>query len=514
MTEQATGTPHISTGTTRRAREAQVLPRFLSCLLRLDGVLVAILSLGVLLLGLRSVADPDISWHLRNAAYLVRAHSWIRQDMYAYTTLGMPWIDHEWLAELPFYAAFRAWGTNGLSLLTLLLIESIILGTFMLARKAANSTKAAWVVVMAGTFLCTISFGPRTLLFGWVCLIGELLLIDRFERHRVAAKREKMLWLLPPLFLVWINLHGSWLIGTTLLLVYILCGCVSMSAGALEQRRWNRAELRTLCAIFGSSVAALFINPYGWELVAYPFDLAFRQKLNVAHIQEWQPLDLQSARGRILLTLLAFSFVAQLVRRRRWAPYQVAFVLIGTFAAFTHARFLFLAAILALPLLARDIPWPRTEQPGKPQLFLHAALLLLLLVSGTRLARARAASVREAEGYPVKALPFLRTWHPEGRVFNDFLWGGYLELYAPNVPVFIDSRVDIFERSGVLRDYIDVIDLKNSLAVLNKDGIRYVLFSRDSSLAYFLEQSPAWKIDYQDKTTILFERNDLPRAAR
>ena len=87
-------------------------------------------------------------------------------------------------------------------------------------------------------------------------------------------------------------------------------------------------------------------------------------------------------------------------------------------------------------------------------------------------------------------------------------------MFAPNLPIFIDSRVDIFERRGVFQDYLDVLELKKTLAVLEKDKIRYVLFSRDSSLAYFLEQLPAWKIDYQDKTTILFERNDLLRAAR
>jgi asparagine N-glycosylation enzyme membrane subunit Stt3 len=59
--------------------------------------------LGVLLVGAvyvfanRSIADPDIWWHLRNAEFLVQHGSMIRHDMYSFTASGAPWINHEWL---------------------------------------------------------------------------------------------------------------------------------------------------------------------------------------------------------------------------------------------------------------------------------------------------------------------------------------------------------------------------------------------------------------------------------
>lgn len=59
------------------------------------------------------IADPDIWWHLRNAQYLLESHHFIRADMYSYTVLGQPWINHEWLAELPYYLAWKAWGLPG-----------------------------------------------------------------------------------------------------------------------------------------------------------------------------------------------------------------------------------------------------------------------------------------------------------------------------------------------------------------------------------------------------------------
>lgn len=72
--------------------------------------------------------------------------------------------------------------------------------------------------------------------------------------------------------------------------------------------------------------------------------------------------------------------------------------------------------------------------------------------------------------------------------------------------MFVDSRVDIFERNGVFLDYLNAQKLRGSLAILDKYSIRYVLFERKAALSYLLEHTPGWKIDYQDPTTILFER--------
>src|SRR5687767_2876109 len=58
-------------------------------------------------LGNSGVADPDIWWHLRNAEYLDTTHQFIRTDMYSYTVPGTPWLNHEWLSELPYYFGWK-----------------------------------------------------------------------------------------------------------------------------------------------------------------------------------------------------------------------------------------------------------------------------------------------------------------------------------------------------------------------------------------------------------------------
>ena len=69
------------------------------------------------------------------------------------------------------------------------------------------------------------------------------------------------------------------------------------------------------------------------------------------------------------------------------------------------------------------------------------------------------------------------------------------------------ARVDIFEYSGIFADYLDIMGLKNSLQLLRKHNIRYVLFAREKPLTYLLRNSADWKVIYQDKVTVLFERS-------
>ena len=464
-------------------------------------LLAAALAVVVYYLVPRSIADPDIWWHLRNAEYLVRTHSFIRRDMYSFTAFGAPWMNHEWLAELPFYFAWRWLGTAGLYAAVLCAVEAILFGVFYLALRSSGNTKSALLVAMVAAALSTVSYGPRTLLFGWVCLIVELLIFERMRRDEAA------IWGLPVLFLVWVNTHGSWLIGMVLFFVFVVCGSLNFRMGFVENTAWPRATTRKLSIAYLLSLCALFINPYGWRLVAYPFNLAFHQKLNIANVEEWRSLDFHTPRGRILLVCLALLFLFQLIRPRKWRLWELAFAFIGIYSAFTYTRFLFLAGILVMPVLAKSIPWPEQRGAKRAKPLIHMAFLFLLacMVVGRSRDIAKTSATDE-QHYPVQAQAFLSGFHPDGKVFNDYLWGGYLIWNDRQIPVFVDSRVDIFEYNGTFKDYLDIAHLHDSLALLNKHHIRYVLFEKDTPLVYMLKNTGAWKTDFEDQTSVLLER--------
>ncbi|HTU52199.1 MAG TPA: hypothetical protein VMF56_16535 [Acidobacteriaceae bacterium] len=465
-------------------------------------LLAVLFALVVFLAIPKKIADPDIGWHLRNAQIQLQTRAFLHRDLYSFTTTGKPWMDHEWLAEIPFYLAWRALGPRGIYLVTVVAIEIILLGILGLACLESGSIKAAFVVCFAAMFLASVSFGPRTLLFGWMFLVLELGLLAEFRRGR------DFLWALPFVFLLWINAHGSWIIGLVVLAVVAISGCVEGTWGSIEATRWTRPQAHKLAWVSLLSTLALFVNPYGWRLTLYPFDLAFHQKLNIASVDEWRSLDFHSPRGKIVLAIMAGAILLQLVRRRRWRLDEVLLLLIGTYAALTYSRFLFLAAILIVPLMAKGLASAMPYYADRDKPCLNAAIMLGALITVVLLFPSNQQLIdRGSTIYPdAAAQKYLQNFHPRGNVFNDYLWGGYLIWNVRQVPVFIDSRMDVFERNGVLADYLHAIRIEDSLQILDKYSIQYVLFENHRPMTYLLRHTPGWKVDFQDKSTILFER--------
>ena len=206
--------------------------------------------------------DPDIWWHLRNARFLLANHRLPNVDTYSFTVAGHPWLNHEWLAEVPYYLAWRAFGLQGVQILMVVLIEAIFLGVFYLCYQRSRRSKASALACWLALVLGTVNFGPRTILFGYACLVPLLIILERFR-----SRGQGPLWLLPPLFCLWINLHGSWTLGMFILGIFIASGLAGGRWGAVEATRWTRAERRRLIAAFAFSCAALFVNPYGYRLV-------------------------------------------------------------------------------------------------------------------------------------------------------------------------------------------------------------------------------------------------------
>jgi hypothetical protein len=457
----------------------------------------------------RSMADSDIWWHLRDAQLQLSSHSFLTHDLFSFTAAGSPWMDHEWLAELPFYAAFHLIGINGIYFTTLLTIEVIFIGLFYLTYSQSKSIAASSIATILGICLSTVSFGPRTLLYGWVLLVVELLILARSQRH------PKIVWALPAVFAIWVNTHGSWLIGIVVFAIFIAANSFTVSKGCIENRAASAPQIKRLLVCWFASVAALFLNPYGWRLVSYPFDLAFRQKLNVANVEEWKSLDFHTPRGRIMFLCLALLFLFQLMRSRKWGLFELGLTAMGLYAGFTYSRFLFLIAILVMPALARSMAPPALAPRRGLSPLIAGALAFLLTCCIVGRVRHPGPDVTQNDArFPNKALPYLAHFQPKGRVFNEFLWGGFLVWNDPQIPVFIDSRVDIFEYNGTLRDYLDIIRPKSSIELFNKYDIQYVLFEKDAPLTYWLKTTHEWKVDYEDETTTLLERITPQKATK
>jgi len=94
-----------------------------------------------------------------------------------------------------------------------------------------------------------------------------------------------------------------------------------------------------------------------------------------------------------------------------------------------------------------------------------------------------------------------------GRVFNDWVWGGYLIWNAPESKVFIDGRGDPYAPNGVFQDYKAALSSQNPQTVLDKYRVDYVLMPSDSQLGTLLRNNPAWSVRFSDDASVLLQRS-------
>ena len=201
----------------------------------------------------------------------------------------------------------------GLTRLCLRFSTLIFLGVLYLCYRETGHYKASIVATCFAVLLGSISFGPRTILFGYADLVLLLIVLQRFRQ-----KGHAPLWLIPPLFCLWANTHGSWLIGMVIFSTVIGAGLFQGEWGFIAAEPWTPSQRNRLLLSWSASLVALFVNPFGARLVFYPLDLAFRQKLNIEHVAEWVSVNFHDLRGKIVLVLLMVLLVSALLRARRW----------------------------------------------------------------------------------------------------------------------------------------------------------------------------------------------------
>jgi hypothetical protein len=445
--------------------------------------------------------ESDLWWHLRNAHTLLHYHSFSPIDTYSFTAAGTPWISFEWLSEVAYFFAFTTLGLRGMLLLFFLLLVAIYSAVYYRSWRAGADCKDAAITTFGAICLGGVSIGPRTLLFGWLCMTALLLVLDRFHRS------GKGLWLLPPLFALWINLHGSWPFGVVVLAVAIVSGLFDGQWGLVEAHRWRPGELRQLFFVFAASTAALFVNPFGYKLVLYPLDLLLHQQGVMNLIEEWTPVRFGTVNGTLALGVIFGLIAAALFSRRPWRLDDVLLTAFALWAGLSHVRFMFFAGLIIMPILAPRLHVfpPYERERDKPRLnftimMALSAAMAYYFPSEVKLQQ------KVDEEFPQSALAFMKQHQVSGRIFNQYKFGGYMELNSPEFKTFIDGRADLFTHTGVFYDYLKATGLQDSLEILDKYDVRYVLLQPGEPMVYMLQHSADWNTLYCDKVAVLLGR--------
>lgn len=446
-------------------------------------------------------------WQLKYGNLILQTGHWPTVDNWSFTVHGMPRIAYAWGGEVVMALAYRLGGLRGMDILLISLTSIFVLLLYYFAWLRCRNSKAAFVGTVLMMPLAALCFTVQPRLMGYIFLLITLILLERYRQGE-----QKHLWALPLIFLLWVNTHGSFLLGLFIVILYWLSGLKKVESGRLTSTLWQPAQRIHMEIVCLLSVVALAITPYGTQLATAPLKFATSLPSKFADFIGWQPISTNFWQAKLLLLLLFLFIAAQIAFRYSYRLEELALFLVATYLTFVHFRFAILYAIVFAPLAAAILArWSPTYNPKADKYAVNAvlifgtvALMVLTLPSKNKL------EAYVTQTNPVKAVQYLDSHPIPGRMFNDSKFGGYLVwARAPQHKVFIDGRGYIYERAGVFAGYADVANLKpETMAVLKTYRIHYCLLERHSAVATLLKASPSWKLVYQDTVSTIFVRRE------
>lgn len=518
---------------------------------------VLILGLTLLLviagLNLNPCSANDLFWQLRVGREMVATHTLPRQDAYSWTRSGTPWTLHEWLAFLLLWGAYAgSGGFAGVWLLqTVLVVATVWLLYAFLLRETDGSPLLSFALALGGALVSRAFFQPRPHLFSYLFLV---ITVGALMNDRRQASHRTCLWLLSPLFALWVNLHAGVLVGVGILLLFAVGDALeaALMARGDPARTLLFARAKRLGWVTAACVAATLITPYA-SGIYHNVSATLGNATAMNTVVEWLSPDFHAPYGKWLETFLALLVLCLVGSRRRKEIAPVLALVALAHTAFLAYRNVPLFALTATLLIARHARsalsaflarWP-AEPSGSPSLFganppVRPALVvgvvfgLLSVLRVTKILRdasenapgltERIARVSIAlDSFPERACRFLETERfPSGlRLYNDYDYGGYLIWRLPQFPVFVDGRADIYF-GRVLEDYVKVHRLDYDWrAILARYKPDMVMLSAQVAQARLFAAAPDWTLVYADSpdfgskdrlNMLIFVRN-APRYA-
>ncbi len=371
--------------------------------------------------------NNDVWIHLVTGRLILDEGTVPRVDRYTEPTAGARYVAHEWLAAT-YYAAAEAlagipavvWAAKALPALCAV----AVLGLALRASRAPPGVGLPLVLLAVTVLRFRILARPE--LIAIPILLGALWLLLRDREAARAGCRTRALWLLVPLEVLWVNVHGSFPLGIVLvggfaaaeaieravlgsgatargLRIAGVAGGLAVAAfvATLEPRAFALpaallvASLALLFAADGAQpilrreafapgqgllrlgllallmLVATLANPLGPEILLFPFEFTAESNLMNEWVNEWKPLLAADHLGGNLSYAAWFAFlavfcagIALAAGRACLGVLELALFAIFAGLAFRHARWIALAALALTPALAILLGAARQGQPG------------------------------------------------------------------------------------------------------------------------------------------------------
>lgn len=466
----------------------------------LKEIIPKLFFLSLFILFLFPINDTDIFWHLRCGEIMTHLRRLCTPDTFSYTMSGFSWLYHGWTYEIFIYNLHKLFGWWGLSIFG----STILLLSFYIIYKTIGKTLREIIIFLP---LIIIGLWPR-IMVGIRAQYLALLLFCTLM-YLLAKKRQGKIFpfiLIPFLFLIWANVHGTFVIGLSLLFIDIL---VSLSKA--DYRRISSVLLLAIVAF--SSIALTLINPFGIRI--------YGEILNEAQVSTWYLEEYRSPSGIqiIYMSILALGVFYRTMNERRERILKTVTISIFYLLSLKAQRILLFYYPLSIYFLAESVDTNSGPKYIRKLLSKNFVIYSMIAITfGVGLVKLPTVIDLNSNQesfcgfyYPCGATNFLKKQNAQSNIFSDFGWGGFVGWKLPASKVFIDSRMYRWPRANkeTMFYYYQrvILGSPNALKILEESKTQSIIIPNGVQLDNFLKRFPSdWKENYRDKMAVIYTK--------
>lgn len=463
--------------------------------------------------GYTEMAGSDMWWHIAAGRELLQTGTVFMVDDWSFSAHGDDWLNHEWLADIIYYAWVSAFGVEAIVYWKWLVVIATFLTLQYVLYRQTGSALAALICAGGAAAVAAPFIDVRPRLYS---LLNFSLLLA------LALQRRPHTWVLALLFLVWVNLHGGFFFGLMALGILLF-----------PWRELNLDNFRGALVVGLVCVLAACFNPSGIGTFLYPLKYAFDTSSPFRGLAEWHsPFKPGGIRSPLFFYFMYLPAVAILytlprVRRAVGVPWEgIALTALTLAMALTSRRFIPLFGMSLAIMLAPLLGWACSQLRQRwlvGGLGVLALLLGLFRLAPYPLASGPAFHYLVAEfSYPADTIDFMQANGLEGKVYAYYNWGGYLHWRTDGaLKVFIDGRADTLYSAEDYHHYVGVLSSHRGwLRSVEATGAQYFLWphhkGRGVAKLNEMARSGNWVPLYRDSVSWLMAHRSvaLPQQLR
>jgi hypothetical protein len=480
----------------------------------------------------RMLGDAGTGWHIRNGEHILATHAIPHADYFSYTAAGKPWFAWEWLYDIAIAAVHLLAGLNGTVVFTALIIALVFALLFRIAFAWSHNLLVSGVLTLLSAASSSIHFLVRPHVLTWLFALAWLVILRAMQNGRT-----QIAYLLPVLMVLWVNLHGGFIVGLMLVSIFAIANLWTYATAACPKKRANARSLATWFA-GSTAVSALvtLVNPYGFKLWTHLYGY-LGSSFMMDNIAEFQAPNFHWLQMKFFAVLLLLCLTVLALQSGKVKALDLLLTAFASYAGLFAARNIPISAIIltltVAPLAANALSDFRehkglslkarrfltsldsftsrmnsVERKLAGHVFPAAAVMIAMFAAlhGGRLGSAQLINAHFVDK-PAAAVDYLAAHGIRTHVFSSDDWSGYIEYRMyPVSGVFIDDRHDFYGES-FLREYMEVANAgPNWRMILNRYGVNWVLIPTNSPLASVLDLSPEWRPLYSDSKARIFGR--------